>query len=164
MKLLKLRTPVVTCCPRATRRRLLDFKITVTDDFNCFCDCLQATVGGFRISGTVTNDQAAVILNNAGAVEQLVSREMVIDSVGDVGYDKENTLGGVVYGTGLQPNDRTGGIGDPSQGVAGVQQGDGSATEGWGQPDRVAVNPGVLRVCDELTTAQQKRGTITYSE
>ena len=77
-------------------------------------------------------------------------------------YDEEKQNRGLKYGQGLQSDNRAGGIGDPSQGVAGVQQGDGSDTEGWGQPDPVAVNPGVLRVSDAQTTVRQKHGMITY--
>ena len=143
---------------------------------------------GFKDSGTVTNKQATDILNNAKAVQYLVheaglelpstasgkraavkeavaklgSREMAVDSGADVGYDEENTLGGVVYGTGLQQDDGAGGIGDPSQGVAGVQPANGTEFEGRGQYGTVAVNAGVLRVSPELTAAQEQRGTPVY--
>ena len=150
---------------------------------------VEAALEGFRSTGAVTNKQATDILNNAAAVQQLVREaglklpetasgkraavkeavsrlaqsETGVDTAPDAVYDEENVNGGMNYGQGLQSDDRSGGIGDPSQGVAGVQQGNGSGAEGWGQRDRVAVNSGVLRISDELTTAQQKRGTVTYS-
>lgn len=89
--------------------------------------------------------------------------ETAIDSgIQPVYNDNKNIQGGNRNGTGLQEYDGAGSSGNPAQGLAGVQQGNGSDNQGRWQSGGVAVNSGILRVSEQLQEAQHKRGTQTY--
>lgn len=152
-------------------------------------DPLRAAVDSFRQTGTVTNKQVTDILNNTRAVQKLVQetnlkldgltasqkRQNVkaaisaitqteqVDTVQNTDYDNiKNTKGENIYAEGLQQNDRTGSIGDFAQRMAGVQSANRAESQGREQYGGVALDSGVLRVSDALSSAQQKRGTPTY--
>lgn len=158
---------------------------------NAPSDPISAAVEGFKATGTITNNQARDILNSARAVAQLIEQTGIklpdtaagrraavkeavaqlaqkqaaspVDSIQNTDYDNKNTTGGMNYAEGLHQNDRAGSPGDSARGMAGIQSGDGSGVEGWGQHGQVAVDSGILRVSDELSAAQQKRGTPVYA-
>ena len=152
-------------------------------------DPLTAAMDSFRQTGTVTNKQVTAILNNTRAVQKLVqetnrkldgltasqkrqnvkaaiaaiTRTEQVDTAPNTDYDNiKNTKGENIYAEGLQQNDRTGSIGDFAQRMAGVQSANRAESQGREQYGGVALDSGVLRVSDALSSAQQKRGTPTY--
>ena len=89
--------------------------------------------------------------------------ETVIDSgMQPVYNNNKNIQGGNRNGTGLQEYDGEGSSGNFAQGLAGIQQGNGSDNQGRWQSGGVAVNSGIIRVSEQLQEAQSKRGTQTY--
>lgn len=89
--------------------------------------------------------------------------ETAIDSgMQPVYNNNKNIQGGNRNGTGLQEYDGEGSSGNFAQGLAGIQQGNGSDNQGRWQSGGVAVNSGIIRVSEQLQEAQSKRGTQTY--
>lgn len=110
-------------------------------------------------------DNAAAIANGMEpAVEFDATRQpQTVDASVVTEYNNITTEnGGNTYGTGLQPNDRTGSFGNSDQRMAGVQQSDRNEAGRWGEHGGVAQHPGVLRVSDDLKTAREKRGIESY--
>lgn len=103
---------------------------------------------------------------NRQAVQNAIDRVLGVDTGTDGNYNAINgnpTQGGTENGTGLQENDGTGSFGNPEQGLAGVQQRNGTDNQGRGQSGEMAVDSGELRVSDKLQEAQRQRGTPTYA-
>ena len=99
------------------------------------------------------------------AAQAAFDRVLGVDTNAEGSYYHINgnpTQGGTENGTGLHENDGTGSIGNSEQGLAGVQQGNGTDNQGRGQSGEMAVDSGELRVSDKLQEAQRQRGTPTY--
>lgn len=89
---------------------------------------------------------------NRQAVQNAIDRVLGVDTGTDGNYNAINgnpTQGGTENGTGLQENDGTGSFGNPEQGLAGVQQRNGTDNQGRGQSGEMAVDSGELRVSDQ---------------
>ena len=83
-----------------------------------------------------------------------------VDTHTQENYNDTINIKGENYG--LRTDDRAAGIGDPAQGLAGVQQSDGYTAEGRKEHGGVAQYPGVLRVSEDLQNARANRGVQSF--
>lgn len=140
----------------------------------------------YRDSGIVSNKKAEAILANPEALQQLTQQtgisiegtksqqraavkeavakidEPPVDNTAAATYDNTINQGGIYNGQRLQQNDGAGSLGNSAEGMAGVQPANRAEFEGRKQSGGVAVGSGVLRVSQELQSAQASRGTPTY--
>ena len=140
----------------------------------------------YRDSGIVSDAKAAAILASPEALQQLTEQtgipiegtkpqqqaavkeavakidEPAVDNTAAATYDNTINQGGIYNGQRLQQNDGAGGSGNSAEGMAGVQRSNPELYQGGQKLGGVAVGSGVLRVSQELQSAQASRGTPTY--